>query len=537
MKRTIALLLTALMLLGMLAGCGNGQGSSIAPSDDVLGGYTFPTLDPSAPQGQGGANGNYEVRDPIVLEQLKTVSGVGYLSNPNMKYVMIYNPSIVADTANYIPTRTTGSFGSQVIPYTIRADGLEDDSAVIVTPEDLMGDFPVDQADKEGDRANGYAPIYRVGDTRNFYCYSANSLDDPRIVRNFSCRYAGEYCYIWVHNGVLSDSYAQYYGQEFDSNIYRQMVSAFGEPRFADRGGKIHLLYYPMQEEFAGCFCRLDLYASNEYSQQIVEQYGLNVDHAVIHMNGVYASYDWAVPSATVTMAHEFQHLICASDDFYTADWRYCPAWFNEAMSGYTETMIYPSYMAQKQNYSRLHYDYLIRHGQSLYSFNNITPNNQYDFSPYDSVYLYASYLAQLAGSDVFSNFHRYWRYSGSKSLYSMEAIANAVDQQTYNAVLGSIDYGTFRLDKEKEFMSKLTLQFYLDMLDQDASDPVAFSTIQPGMLLYDERNPANIQPGGRVIVAVSSTTYQIPNDASRGLMYIGLDANFRPVTDIVYGQ
>lgn len=537
MKKSLALLLTMLMLLGILAGCDNGQPNNIAPSDDVVAGYTFPTLSTGATQGMDDANGNYEALNPIVLEQLKTVYDQDYVSNPNMKYVLIYNPSIISDAASFIPTRSTGSFGSQVVPYTIRADGLETDDRMQVTPDELMGDFPEDQANKDGDRANGAAPIYRVGDARNFYCYTANALSDPRIVRTFSCRYAGDSCYIWVYNGCISDSYARYYGQEFDKNVYNQMAKTFGQPRFADVGGKIHLLYYPMPEEFAGCFCRLDLYASGEYSQGVVRQYGINEDHALIHMNGTYAGDERYVASATVTLAHEFQHLICASNDFYTADWRHCPSWFNEAMSGYTETMLYPEYSEQKKNYSALHFDYLTRHGQSLYNFNYVTPYNQFDFSSYDVVYLYASYLAKLAGEEVFSNFHRYWRYSGSKTLSSIEAVANAVDNQTYNAVVSSIDYGTyFRLDASTDFVSKLTLQFYLDMLDKDAGDPDAFSTVVPGMLLYDEKNPTGIQPGGRVIVAVNSTTYQIPSDASRNLMYIGLDANFKPVTDIVVG-
>ena len=544
MKKLTALLLAVVMLLGVLTGCGQQTESTqttenTVPSDDAAAAnrYTFPTLKPPTiryPEETTEPEQTQQL-DPVQLEQLSTVSNVNAVSHQNLKYVMIYNPSIVSDYATYIPTRTTGSFGNQINPYANRSESLDSNELTTVTPEELMGDLPVDQANKDGDRAGGYMPVYQVGNTRNFYCYTANSLNDPRIVRNFSCRYVGEHCYIWVHNGCISDSYAKYYGQEFDNNIYEQEAEAFGEPRFADRGGKIHLLYYPMPDEFAGCFCRLDLYASYEYSQQVVEQYGLNTDHAIIHMNGPYSANANARFSATVTMGHELQHLICASDDFYTADWRYCPAWFNEAMSGYVETLLYPDYSQSKYNYVRLHNDYLIRHGQSMYSFNYVTPDNQFDFSVYDSVYLYASYLARLAGEDVFSNFHDYWRYSGSSSLYSMEAIANAVDQQTFNAVFNSIDYGSFWMDQEKEFMSKLTLQFYLDMLDRDATDPEAFAAVQPTMLVYDERNAANIQPGGRVIVAVNGNSYYIPNDASSGLMYIGLDENFKPVTNIIY--
>ena len=53
--------------------------------------------------------------------------------------------------------------------------------------------------------------------------------------------------------------------------------------------------------------------------------------------------------------------------------------------------------------------------------------------------------------------------------------------------------------------------------------------------LLYDEINPADIQGGGRVIAATMDGTFEIPDDADYGLIYIGLDADFKPVTGICY--
>lgn len=538
MKKLLATLLAVLMLLGMLAGCNQQADATLPVSDAEANRYTFPTLPPvtiKETEATTTETVDPNAPEPVELPYLNTVSNTTSINNRNVKYVMIYNPSILMQNAKVIPTKSTGSFGNQIDPYANRADNLETEEFLNVSPDDLIGDLPTDEANKEGDRANGYAPVYKVGNTRNFYCYPANSLNSPRIVRQFSCRYAGEHCYIWVYNGIISDSYAAMYGKEFDENIYEQSVEAFGEPRYADQGGKIHLLYYPMQNEFAGCFCMLDLYATGEYSAQVVQQYGINTDHAIVHMNGNYANRSDYKLSMTTTMAHEFQHLICGSDDFYTKDWRHCPSWFNEAMSTYTETMLYPEYAEYQQNYTRLHNDYLIRHGQSLYNFNNITPDNQYDFSTYDSVYLYANYLARLAGEDVFFKFHNYWRTSGTTTLSDREAIARSVPQSVFDNVVGSINYGNFLVSGETEFISKLTLQFYLDMLDWDETDPEAFETLDPQKLLYDERNPAEIEPGGRVIVALNGTSYQIPADADSGLIYIGLDKDFKPVTNMIY--
>ena len=325
---------------------------------------------------------------------------------------------------------------------------------------------------------------------------------------------------------------AQLYGQEFDSNIYAQVVEMFGEPRYADEGGKIHLLYYPMQNEFAGCFSALDLYATGEYSESVVQQYGVNTDHAILHMNSIYAAVSGYELATITTMAHEFQHLITGTDMFYTYDWKHAPSWINEAMSEYVGSVLYPEYAKLQNHYQSLHNDSLIRHGQSLYDFNFMTPYNEYDFGVYDNVHLFAHYLAELAGEDVFLEFHNYWRYSGSMTLSAKEAIANSVPDSVYEEVLSSISP---RRDDDDTFITKLILQFYLEQLDRDDCDPEAFDTINASMLLYDEINPAMIQNGGRIIVAVNNSSYTVPDDAGVHLMYIGLDANFQPCTDILY--
>ena len=84
--------------------------------------------------------------------------------------------------------------------------------------------------------------------------------------------------------------------------------------------------------------------------------------------------------------------------------------------------------------------------------------------------------------------------------------------------------------------MNLVKIEYYQNLkMDREATDPEAFSTLNSSMLLYDEINPAYIENGGRIIVAVNSGTYTVPSDASTYLMYIGLDANFQPCTDILY--
>ena len=57
---------------------------------------------------------------------------------------------------------------------------------------------------------------------------------------------------------------------------------------------------------------------------------------------------------------------------------------------------------------------------------------------------------------------------------------------------------------------------------------------VEAQTLLYDEINPADIEGGGRVIAALKDGEFKFPEDADEGLIYIGLNKNFEPVTGCV---
>ena len=90
------------------------------------------------------------------------------------------------------------------------------------------------------------------------------------------------------------------------------------------------------------------------------------------------------------------------------------------------------------------------------------------------------------------------------------------------------------RADPPTGITSKLTLAFYLSLLERSADAPLAYGNVDPLTLLYDEVNPANIEGGGRVIIAVKGNVFDIPEDADDGLVYVGLDENFQPVTPFI---
>ena len=110
--------------------------------------------------------------------------------------------------------------------------------------------------------------------------------------------------------------------------------------------------------------------------------------------------------------------------------------------------------------------------------------------------------------------------------------------QEEIDQVNGIVEYPdsiVFETEAE-EWMSKLTLAFYLAMLENSEGGPEAYSNVDPQSLLYDRMGAARIEGGGRIILAVTNGEFQIPADADPGLIYVGLDANFRPVTPVIVG-
>ena len=138
----------------------------------------------------------------------------------------------------------------------------------------------------------------------------------------------------------------------------------------------------------------------------------------------------------------------------------------------------------------------------------------------------------------MFSDITTYWRESYSSTLSVPEALAKAVSSSVYSKIDNSINYSGLNLkfnNDSEEWMSKLTLNFYLNMLS-NSSRISAFNDIDRAALLYDSIDGAKIEGGGRIIVALSDTTFKIPAGSDNGLIYVGLDENFQPITDFIYG-
>lgn len=504
MKKTLLKRIVAMMLVLMLsltfAAC---KGSSEAPAEE---------------------KNNKE------YEEATKPADLDVLEDDDLSYVLIYNPNIynpnTGSTANNLET---GYLGTQIDTDSSRADGLEeeeDTGYATIAQGSLPGDISLFDVEIDANKADPMGVDYEEGDEHEFfYGYPSNTDRDSQ---DFECVYAGEYCYVWS-DGSADESDLIDYGEEFDDNIYEDVVEEFGQPRFVGETGKVNLLFYPFDEYgVMGFFANVDGFAEGELEGSGGYEDFANYNHAIIHFNTEYLSdEDLAYP----TMAHEFQHLINFSNAFKTVQQVVCDTWLNEAMSGYIEEKLYPGSKEAEGHISSFNKSKLIRNGQSMYNFATTSS----DIGVYGSVYYFTEYLKDLAGDDVFVDFSEYWTDSYSDTLHVAEALENSVSTNVANEVNKIIDYGdAIDFDSEsEEWMSKLVLNFYLTLLSKD-TDIDAFEGIKHSRLLFDDIDGADIEGGGRIIVSVDGS-FEIPEDADNGLVYVGLDEDFNVITEFVF--
>ena len=452
------------------------------------------------------------------------------LQHKDLSYVMIYNPFVYDEyNAAQKGTLRTGYLGTQIDVDAYRGSGLEEELDIgSVSQGEIMEGLDLGIFE-EGGRGNGLGKDYKVGDTKRFYCTTAgNSNCNIRSQRNMTCMYAGKYCYVW-NDGSMTKAQLQMYGKEFDEKVYQTMITTFGMPRFVGASGKVNLLFYPIAGNTGGYFHPYDLYGSDEVTSRDITQYGMNTDHAIVHFNSNYAGNSRYELWMKGTMAHEFQHLLCYTA--YFTNYVCCRTWLNEAMSGYIEQQIFPGGKAQGGQLASINTSDRIRKGQSLYNFTN----NSSDIGVYGSVYYFSEYLAAYGGKDVFSKIHSYWRTSYSKTLCEAEAIYMSVPTDYRNGIDEYLNYSSKIkfVNSYEEWMSKMTLHFYLTMFAKTGNLP-NYDQIKVASLLYNDMQGARIEGGGRIVLATKGDTFQIPDDADTGLVYIGLDKNFQIVDSYV---
>lgn len=538
LKRILTLVLSMLMVMSCLAGCDLGlDDSSLGAypySGDQLGGYT-----PQETLRVPGSDGNLPTlpgRDPVDTNdpandsttQTPTPSGPSASSTltvdagETLSYVMIYNPAIYTDDRN-TQTRQTGNIANQVNVDMNRGDELPEEPEYLPFEQPALDPEFLSKLNLEGGKADGLGKYYKVGDKETFYCSSGDI--NSRTAKQFTCAYAGTHANIWVYEN-LNQSDLDSLGRSFDNTVYAKCVEMFGTARF---GETVNFLVYNFagNPNTVGFFHPYDLYSTNECSDTEARQYGINRDINVLHLNSYWFR---SIDTLTSTLAHEFQHLLCFTG--YFTKLNVCDVWFNEAMSGYIEEVLYPGSKQSSVN-SFLKSD-RVRNGQSLYNFGVDTASRNLDIGVYGSVYLFSEYLKNVAGSNVFSTFHKNWRNTYTQTT-TAKGIYNAVPASARQEIDSLVTYpDSYRFSSAEEaWMSKLTLSFYLSTFTADNDAASRYRNIDLNSLLYDSMAKAKIEGGGRIVIAVKDGTFQIPQDADTGLVYVGLNEDMEIVTNI----
>lgn len=509
MKRIIALLLGVLMIVSLM-GCAAKKTS--VSSDRT----TEPTKDETT------------VVTTTEKEEAEAIKD-DFSNYDNVAYVLIYNPDIYKEESDYNLKMSTGEFGQWINVDLFRGEQKpEEPEFQLYSQRDLEKQLDGLNYDLSVHRGPANVKEYDVGDTESYY------YDDGMLQKGlFTCSVAGENCYLWQLEGQKIDaSEMKKIVDEFDNVIYPADVETFGTPRYADEGGKINILFHPMEGNMLGYFRPIDLFTSEEITDEEAEEYGANRDHAIIHINSMMLGGMIDEQIILSTLAHELQHLINFTDCVEYNKNAFAPTWINEAMSGYIEEKLYPGVKNTEGHYLAFAYSDLIRHGQSLYNFDT----SREDIGVYGSVFLFSQYLENLAGDEVFHDFHKYWRTTFSGPLSDANALFSCFSSEKSQEIDAKYQYPsevTFSGSNE-EWMSKLTLDFYLSLLKYDSSDPQAYQNVVAQTLLYDEINPADIEGGGRVIAATKDGKFEVADNADTPLIYIGFDEDFNQITDLI---
>ncbi|MBQ3393257.1 MAG: hypothetical protein IJG52_07600 [Lachnospiraceae bacterium] len=537
MKKATALILTAAMLAGLVSGCGGSapaQESESAPAQEK---------EESAAV-QAKEEVTEEVKEEAPAAQSKETAqqggngmSVGTAGNggdtvlENVSYVLIYNPKIFDETnadTRYLTSLGTGDFSGQIITGIARAGLDEDVAPYTMSQRQLTEGLDLEGVDVSGAKAGGMAPIHSLGEEYDFFC-----CDDSmnRILQTFTCVYEGEHCYVWSAGDAVTEEGAKRLGTEFDSVIYPSDTEAFGQGRFTENGGKVNILMYPMQGGLCGFFHLYDIFSSGEVPPGFARSRGFNLDHAIININSSMMDYNEKMVYAT--LAHEYQHQICASDKFGYSETPWMRTWLNEAMSAYAEELIYDDIMDAEYYNQLLYLSDSYRKGQSLYDF-GVTSQ---DIGAYGAVCLFERYLSKNSDEKVFSNIHDFWRNSYRGDISEAQAIYNSVTDD-FKAYINGITFpDSVKAElsgEEEQWMSKMTLDFYLTTMDMDLAHLVGAEDVARRYMLYTEINQQEIEGGGRMLVATENGSYAVPEDADKGLIYIGFDENFNTVTDLV---
>lgn len=387
---------------------------------------------------------------------------------------------------------------------------------------------------------SGRAAGYAVGSRRSFHYQPGSRYTGASA--SFTCLYAGDSCYIWGY-GFSNQAIANAMGAAFDATIFRNDTNAYGTARYIQDGGKLNILIYPMSRTgLCGFFRPLELLTAAEMNAM---QSGLaqayNHDEAVIHINTSVCTAQRYETYGLVTLAHEYQHLICFSSSLLGrgGQERMMGTWLNEAMSMQAEEISYPGEVVRARYISS---DYNnsgdIASGQSLYNF--ATEN---DIGVYGQAFMFSEYLKKQSGTGaVFKRLHDHWRQQSAENLTDAKALYSVLSS-VRGQVNGIASYpASLGLSTEEAFLSKLDLAFQIGTVVKNGSGAYSLGSAcaEADPKLFTGTR-GSIEGGGRILIATKdANSYTVPNGADPRLIYVGFKDGkmvIAPTTAADYAQ
>ncbi len=448
-------------------------------------------------------------------------------------YVVIYNPSTTA--SNSLSTgNLTGLIQTTVEPNIVPNPDMNR------LPDTELPIFKIDidsQLEKPTEpRKSAPSPVkassFSVGDTKTFSIaetYSPTGSDSME----FECLYVGEHCYIWTPVSSASNTYpldeidatyAKMAADEFDSK-FDLMQSSFGDHEKGDGDGKLHMLYYNIDEGWngsggyvAGFFYAYDLYYNNLPILNIDTYPGVYYKNP--NSGNVYKRMD----DTYSTMVHEYQHLINYSN---TSN---MDTWLNECFSAAAEEICYPgsSVVDRIQSWENYYYstnnDWLnppaefeyqssfqLHNGYSMYNWSNSISDV---LALYAQVSFFAQYLYTRFGNTIY------------------QQISDAYTSSEVNAITAAT--GVSCSEFVKAFRVAVTANASQDQYGgiygfkaQEGYDPSQYNGVQnPWDLLSPiifTGNACTIKGGGAIAVKPVDGVFNPPSDADSNLQYIGI--------------
>lgn len=438
--------------------------------------------------------------------------------------MMIYNPAV--DSSR---TMSTGSLVGQINTlegnFNYVSDGEEDyfflDQGELY--EELEG---IDLSGvPEGDSLSLQAADYGVGDAREFFVQPEATYKYQYT--QFTCLYSGTYCRVW--GAFYNDAdIAEAMGREFDQIIYPRDTEAFGTARYIQDGDKLNILIYPMYSTgLCGFFRPIELLTAAEMGSSNAQRY--NNGMPIIHVNSFHCSAGRYQSTGLVTIAHEYQHLICMSSTLLgngRTSLTLMGTWLNESMAAAAEEWIYPGEMTELGYISRNYNGSgLISGGQSLYDFTTSSG----DIGVYGQALLFSEYLKKQCGAQAFHGIHDYWRSAPANSLTDADALYSVIPEDVQQAIDSQLTYGSsienlLSYDEQKISLSKLNLAFQLAVALQEPSGIYSMTDVcSEASPKFYTGSGRSIEGGGRLFVRTKNgQSFTVPTGADSRLIYVG---------------